>query len=169
MALTKYIKQPLSPSLGQYTDAELRKIEASIFNIVDDSEALAARIEALEDLAYEEGSFVLSGTGFTTVPTGTATYRRFGQLVSLFIPTIGATSNATSFTLTGLPTSLWPQVQTGHELCTIIDNGVRAVGAANVQATGVIVVYATINNIAPNAWTAAGAKNIIRKNVVYPI
>lgn len=35
MSLLKYIKQPLSPSLGQYTDAELRKIEASIFNLVD--------------------------------------------------------------------------------------------------------------------------------------
>jgi hypothetical protein len=163
MPLTKYIKQPLSPSLAQYTDAELRKIEASIFNLVQS-------VEALESVAYEEGTFVLTGTGFSgTAPTGIVSYRRIGQLVSLFIPTIGGTSNATSFTLTGLPSHLVPQVQTGHELSTIIDNSVRAVGAVNVQATGIIVVYATINNIAPNVWTAAGTKTIIRKNVVYPI
>lgn len=58
MPLTKYIKQPLSPSLGQYTDAELRKIEASIFNIVENVEesntAVQAAIAALQAQTYTE-------------------------------------------------------------------------------------------------------------------
>jgi hypothetical protein len=48
MPLIKYIKQPLSPSLGQYTDAELRKIEASIFNLVESADALQTEVDAVE-------------------------------------------------------------------------------------------------------------------------
>lgn len=47
MPLLKYIKQPLSPSLGQYTDAELRKIEASIFNLAENADSTAAALESL--------------------------------------------------------------------------------------------------------------------------
>lgn len=161
MALIKYIKQPLAATLAQYTDAELRKIEQSIFGIVQS-------VEELQDIAGEEGAFVASGTGFTTVPTVNVTYKRMGQIVSLFIPTIAATSNATTFTLTGMPVSIIPQIQQGHDMALIINNGAAAsVGGISVLATGVITVYATASNLSAAGWTAANNKSLIRKNLVY--
>lgn len=47
MAVIKYIKQPLTASLAQYTDAELRKIELAISNLVEFSETVdVATIES---------------------------------------------------------------------------------------------------------------------------
>lgn len=161
MPLIKYIKQPLSPSLAQFTDAELRKIESSISNLVES-------VTSIEDAAFEEGSFSGTATGFSSVNTPIITYRRLGRMVSLFIPSISGTSNATGFTITGLPAQLIPQAQQGHEFARILDNTVAAIGAVSVLATGIIQVYPTTSNLS-TTWTASGTKTLIRKNLSYNI
>lgn len=118
-------------------------------------------------MIVKAGTFVLSATGFTTVPTMTVTYQRVGNLVSLFLPTLTGTSNATTFTLTGLPNELYPGTQQGHEFLIINDNAVQAVGSISVDSTGVIILYPTTSNLTPSAWTAAGTKAMVRKNLVY--
>lgn len=118
-------------------------------------------------MIVKAGTFILSATGFTTVPTMIVTYQRIGNLVSLFLPTLSGTSNANTFTLTGLLTELIPGTQQGHEFLLINDNAVQAVGSINVDSTGVITVYPTTSNLTPSAWTASGTKASIRKNLVY--
>lgn len=159
MALSKYIKQPLSNNLANYTDAELRKIETAISSAVE-------RLNALEDAAFEEGSFTGTGTGFTATINVTITYRKVGRMVTLFIPTISGTSNATTFTITGLPAGLTPQIQQGHEFAFITNNSVTATGALSVLASGVIQVYPTTSNL-NTTWTAANTKAVVRKNLSY--
>ncbi len=53
MAVSKYVKQPLSPSLAQYVDAELRKVEFAVSNLVDFAATVdEAAIAALQAQAY---------------------------------------------------------------------------------------------------------------------
>lgn len=51
-----------------------------------------------EDITAESGSFTFTATGLTTSPTGTGRYVKHGNLVTLFLPAISGTSNATTFT-----------------------------------------------------------------------
>ena len=47
-------------------------------------------------------------TGFTGAVTATVRYVKVGRLVTLPVPTLTGTSNATTFTVTGLPVALRP-------------------------------------------------------------
>jgi hypothetical protein len=63
---------------------------------------------ALVDMTPDTGSFTITYTGFTANPTGTAVWTRVGNLVTLFLPTGTGTSNANTFTATGLPSAIQP-------------------------------------------------------------
>ncbi len=58
---------------------------------------------ALVDMTPDTGTFTITYTGFTATVTGTASWVRIGKLVMLTLPAGSGTSNATSFTATGLP------------------------------------------------------------------
>lgn len=70
--------------------------------------ALGPVAAALIDMTPDQGTFTGTITGCTTSPTGTCRWVRIGQLVMLFIPIITGTSNATTFTMTGLPAAIQP-------------------------------------------------------------
>lgn len=113
---------------------------------------------------YEEGTFTVTATGFSgTAPSGTARYVRVGKQVTLQLPTLTSnTSNATTFTVTGLPAALYPWV-TLNCVAPIIDNGVDQYGTVNVTTAGVINVY----KAAWGAFTASGQKTLYPVSLVY--
>ncbi len=61
-----------------------------------------------EDMTPDHGTFTVTGTGFSGSVTGTATWARIGKLVIVSLPGLSGTSNATSFTLTGIPAAIQP-------------------------------------------------------------
>jgi hypothetical protein len=69
MPLAKYIKQPLSQSLSQYTDAELRKVESAISNIAVAGDELVVITDALTaaDVALDARIDVLEAQAFTAI------------------------------------------------------------------------------------------------------
>src|SRR6185503_13478000 len=67
-----------------------------------------ATAAALVDMSPDTSTFTATYTGFTAGVTCTATWSRVGKLVSLFFCTATGTSNATSFTMTGLPSAIQP-------------------------------------------------------------
>lgn len=118
-------------------------------------------------MTIASGTITLLATGFITVPSPSVTYRKVNGIVTLFIPTLSGTSNANTFTLTGLPPELTPSQDQGHEFLFINDNGVGAQGAISVLSTGVITLYPTPSNLGAATWTASGVKAAIRKNLIY--
>lgn len=112
-----------------------------------------------------QSSFTATGTGFTSSPTGSVIYSINGKTVTLDIPTITGTSNATTFTLTGAPAAVFPSADK-DVVARITDNGGGAVGFARVKTTGVIEVYATIGG---GAFTAAGTKAISPLSIAYSL
>ena len=110
------------------------------------------------------GTFTATATGLTTSPTGTVKYAVNNSVVTLDIPAISGTSNATSFTLTGMPVEARPAADKDI-LCRVQDNsGAVTTGLMRVKTTGVIELYASVSG---NAFTAAGTKSVSTMSVSY--
>lgn len=110
-------------------------------------------------------SFTITGTGFVANPTGTAYYAKVGPVVALFVPELTDTSNATTFTLTGLPAAITP-TQTTYAAILQTDNGTDGLGFARFNASSTTVDL-FVNPLA--AWTAAGAKRLYPQFFIYAL
>jgi hypothetical protein len=112
---------------------------------------------------YVEGSFTATGTGFATPPTGTARYVQLGKLVVLYLPDLQQTSNATTFTVTGLPAGLTPPLNSWH-WAPITDNGIDAFGFVQLIATDAVLhVFSGLSL----TFTNSGAKRLYPVTIPY--
>ena len=118
------------------------------------------------------GSFTATGTGFTVNPTTTALYKVENGKVDLhFQPLVfTGTSNATTFTITGLPAVVQPVG--GSSKILPVMNGLN--NSANVYVlahltggSGTIELSNGINNGSPVAWTASGTKVFCTSDLSY--
>jgi hypothetical protein len=129
--------------------------------------------KAYADANYQpiasNGSFTITGTGFATNPTATAKYRILNGVVTLYIPitAIIGTSNATTFTLTGLPPAIQPA--STHQLPIIsVDNGSTiTTGVIEFGASGSAILFAP--NGSSSGWTASGAKSLNTTEFFYTL
>jgi hypothetical protein len=108
--------------------------------------------------AYQEGTFTATITGCTTSPTGTASYVLIGKSVTLILPAITATSNATTFTYTGLPAGIQPTT-TQNIAIKEVSNNVIAYddGTVQVGASGTITFR---KSASASGWTNSGTKGL---------
>ena len=114
---------------------------------------------------YEEGSFTGTLTGCTTSPTQTIYYTRCGNQVTFgFAGHFSATSNATTKTITGVPTILRPANGGYVAVQTINNDGTRVWGLAALDGSGAILLY---NNPGAYAWTASGGFAITQPTFTY--
>ena len=112
------------------------------------------------------GSFTITTTGHTTAQTGTAYWEKHGHLVLLWIPTLDGTSNATTFTLTGLPSAIQP-IRTLHLQADGTDNGVNVrVPVLGLNASDTLTLY---NGVVDGAWTNSGQKRLLSVMLVYAL
>ena len=117
--------------------------------------------------SYEAFTFTLTATGFSgTAPSALARYVKIGTQVTLMVPGCGGTSNATTFTLTGLPTALRPALAVGCG-AQVQDSGVYGTVPGFVffdSASSTITLY---KDIAGATWTASGAKAVSSFSIAY--
>lgn len=111
------------------------------------------------------GNFTLTATGFTTTPTTTGYYTRTGKQVTIAMSgDISATSNATTFTLTGMPSTLYPARNTDGPMSNLRDNtGSFVVGSYRVTSAGVIELYLA----GRGGFTASGTKALLQNSFTY--
>lgn len=115
----------------------------------------------------EEGSYTGTLTGFTSPPTATLRFRREGRTATVYIPTITGTSNATSCTLTGMPTNILPARAQAFSVL-ITDNGTNAFGWCSVATSGVMTLAPSAANNA-SGWTNSGTKAIVEQTVKFSL
>lgn len=109
------------------------------------------------------GTFTGTFTGCTTAPTTTIYYDKTGNTVTLRFSTLTATSNATTFTITGMPTELRPARQ---QLCLnqVTDNSIRKSGSCLVDTTGVLFM-----DTLTGGFVASGLKGTYLSTITYII
>jgi hypothetical protein len=110
------------------------------------------------------GSFTATLTGCTTSPVGSIRYIVQGKLVTLYIPVIVGTSNATSATLTGMPATLFPaRTQT---VTAATQDGVSGIqiAIAEIGTNGVITLYQSAGG---DSFANSGTKGIRLQTITY--
>lgn len=121
--------------------------------------------------SYQTGTFTIGSTGFVSNPSATATYVIFfNRIVHLFIPPIGpSTSNATTFTLTGLPPAIVSQFGGSGTLqeqeAGVFDNGAEASGQFLLAFNSNVIQMEKNANL--GGWTASGLKGVGNQIVTY--
>lgn len=113
----------------------------------------------------EVGSFMVTATGFTQVINGTGYYQTgtTQNAVVLKFPNISGTSNSVAFTISGLPTSIWPKASQSC-LTVVADNGATVIGVAQIDTNGVVTFFKDING---SGFTASGIKACSAYSVAY--
>jgi len=105
-----------------------------------------------------QGTFTITMTGGTTSPTGTAEYQRVGNVVTLFIPSISATSNANTFTFTGIPSIIQSTNATGEfYIGSMINSGAATNVATAMLAAGSGTLTLLLNG-SSSGWVNSGTK-----------
>lgn len=109
-------------------------------------------IGALRVITGATSTFTGTLTGMTTTVTGTIRYDRAGGFIALTVPSaITGTSNATSFTLTGLPNEI--QLSDTHSgVCLLRDNGADLQACAYTVQGSVVTFY----KLSGSAYSASG-------------
>lgn len=110
---------------------------------------------------YDTGTFTATATGFGSAVTGTAYYTRVGNMVTVYWPLLTGTSNAATFTVTGLPASLRPARAQGNVSgpLTIDNGGAITAGLVSLSTAGVLTVFKTPQATGSD-WTASGTKTL---------
>lgn len=116
------------------------------------------------DLSQTKQTFTATLTGCTTSPTATVTYKRDGDIVTMIIPSLAATSNSALCTLTGLPAAITPAT-TQFVFCNVVDTGANFTGCAQIQTAGSIALLKT-NDMGVTGFTASGLKGIQGTQVI---
>lgn len=121
---------------------------------------------------YTEATFTLTGTGFTSSPTGTARYVRVGKMVTLYIPSIQATSNASTLTYTGVPAAIRPARTQTVPVEVIVDNSSNfCAGYIDVGTGGTLTVArrTTATLADPSGFTTSNTKGISGATINYTL
>lgn len=113
---------------------------------------IAAAGQTLVDL-----SSTVAVTGMSSTSILVVSAVKTGHLVVLFIQ-IQGTSNATTFSMTGIPATYWPTVGTRGVLIRG-DNSLQNYGSFNMATSGTLDFFSDPSS---GAWTASGVKSIQR-------
>ena len=116
-------------------------------------------------------TFTLTGTGFSgTAPTFSVQYRLVGNLVILNVQSASnnpGTSNATTFTLTGLPAAVQPSAI--QVIDRLLENNGAFINGSMIITGGTITCCATPGGVGASSWTASGAKTFSPSSIIYSL
>jgi hypothetical protein len=167
-------------SMGAFSNTPLSLIvndAATMVLATNSIQGLGPTAAALVDMTPDTGSFIGTITGVAIVTTGTMTWCKMGNLVTMRVGgagTITSTSNSTALTLTGLPVALRASSAGQFCPCVLEDNGINISGAALVQNSGTISFFSEVISTATlrtaysaTGFTATGQKGLNSTTFTY--
>jgi hypothetical protein len=126
------------------------------------------QVYEIEDIPrYEENTdidtFTVTWVGFSADPSNTtASYFRYGRLVSLTFPVGVGTSNSTSFGITGVPAAIRPTTAQYVYLPYVENSGSLIAGGCvgSIETDGSVDFAVGGQAYSTTSWTASGDKGI---------
>ena len=115
----------------------------------------------LTDMTPDQGNLVMTMAGGTTAPTMSVAFYKIGKMVVIFVPGNSFASNATTFSIGGLPPELQPSSLAGQSspMLQATNNGAQVFTANAIVNPGNANITFTLNG-SSSGWTAAGTKAI---------
>ena len=113
---------------------------------------------------YSDTTFTITATGFSTAVTGAVRYILIGKQVTLHLPVLTGTSNATTFTLTGIPPALQPGSPSGFVSVPRLADGSAGESGGFLTVAGTTF---TVNRPGFAAWAASGTKTLYNTWITY--
>lgn len=132
-------------------------------SLLNDAESVETEVLAITRVGTALDSFEAGGsgtfqgtfTGFSDpAPVVTCKYVRLGNLVHILVPDRVATSNATTFTMTGIPSAIRPGTDQSNTL-ELVDFGTEFIGTAVIRTNGEVRFEKNGN---PGGFTNSGEK-----------
>lgn len=124
----------------------------------------SADANTLDD--YEEASVGITLTGVSGSVTGTAKITKVGDHITITIPDLDGTSNATTKTITGIPAAYFPASVKRYVMVASDNGGAYAAARAHLGIDGVVTLFRTV---AGDAWTASGATSTLAFSMSYTL
>lgn len=142
-----------------------------ILNCTADTASPTFSIEAAVYQAgnsWNSGSFTGVLTGMTATVNITVNYTRNGYMVLISYAGASGTSNATTMTLTGAPSSISPTAQQRIYAQSVLDNGGpnSLLGRVTVETSGTMTYATDLNG---TAFTNANSKGVNRSAFAYSL
>lgn len=104
------------------------------------------------------GSFTGTLTGGTTSPTVTVTWYQIGNIVFLRIPEVTVTSNSGSMGMTGMPSAIFPSVDSSAGFTAYAEDNSAGVSLGMEVGTNGVITFARYDN-AP--FSSTGTKGLL--------
>lgn len=122
----------------------------------------------LVDMTPDSGSNTLTMTGGATSPTAVFAWRRSGGVVCGQLGAMSATSNATTFTITGLPATIQNASATSQVWITVEDNTLATQAQIGITNSGTMTLskVTAAGGTSASGWTASGTKGIAAATVI---
>lgn len=114
-------------------------------------------------------SFTATATGFSSTITGTAYYRKIGDTVVLDLPALAGTSNAATFTITGIPAEIRPANYKYFPVMVKDNTGTYQMGWMTINNSDTATLYITTSAAAANTWTSSGQKGVRAASLSYTL
>lgn len=132
-----------------------------VYTTASELSATLAAYAQIETTGVYTGAF----TGTATDPAPQLRWSKIGHLVALYLPQANATSNATTFTITGAPAAIQPaRAQT--MLAIVRDNGTVSYGIASMGTGGTLTLGL---GAAGGTFTASGTKGVELQTLLYSV
>lgn len=112
---------------------------------------------AFVDMTPDRGTFTMTHTGFNAGVTSTATWYKIGKAIILNTGTVSGTSNATTWTATGMPTGLQSSLLQTITIGDAEDNGAGTPATVAVSVSSGTLTFGK-GSISGGAWTNTGTK-----------
>lgn len=163
----RHFNYKVTTELGNYLWQRNRFVDSLTDTVDGGWTNTSGTINETQEIVVSEGSYTGTLTGCTTSPTGTVSYTRNGNTVTLEIPSITATSNTTACTVTGMPAIIRP-VSTPRVVrpVVVMDNNAAVIGTITVETSGVLTLGV---GAGAGAFTGSGTKGTQSGTITYRI
>jgi hypothetical protein len=136
-------------------------------NSTGTADATDTYAKSFDAVATTDGTFTITLTGVTGTVTGTARFTRQGKVVTLYLPALVGTSNATTCTVTGLPNLITPARQQ-LVVAFMRDNSISDfVSELRVETTSVLTLCRNVGSA--GGFAATNTKGLLGSTITYSL